>query len=56
MPELPEVEVSRMGITPHLHNQTIQSLIFRTPKLRWVIPSELKKVARASNSSHWPPG
>ncbi|ELP5729724.1 bifunctional DNA-formamidopyrimidine glycosylase/DNA-(apurinic or apyrimidinic site) lyase [Vibrio vulnificus] len=44
MPELPEVEVSRMGITPHLHNQTIQSLIFRTPKLRWVIPSELKKL------------
>ncbi|HAS6173785.1 TPA: bifunctional DNA-formamidopyrimidine glycosylase/DNA-(apurinic or apyrimidinic site) lyase [Vibrio vulnificus] len=44
MPELPEVEVSRMGITPHLHNQTIQSLIFRTPKLRWIIPSELKKL------------
>ncbi|EGQ8022981.1 bifunctional DNA-formamidopyrimidine glycosylase/DNA-(apurinic or apyrimidinic site) lyase [Vibrio vulnificus] len=44
MPELPEVEVSRMGITPHLHNQTIQSLTFRTPKLRWVIPSELKKL------------
>ncbi|AUJ33908.1 bifunctional DNA-formamidopyrimidine glycosylase/DNA-(apurinic or apyrimidinic site) lyase [Vibrio vulnificus] len=44
MPELPEVEVSRMGITPHLLNQTIQSLIFRTPKLRWVIPSELKKL------------
>ncbi|HFQ5287789.1 TPA: bifunctional DNA-formamidopyrimidine glycosylase/DNA-(apurinic or apyrimidinic site) lyase [Vibrio vulnificus] len=44
MPELPEVEVSRMGITPHLLNKTIQSLIFRTPKLRWVIPSELKKL------------
>lgn len=44
MPELPEVEVSRMGITPHLLNQTIQSLIFRTPKLRWVIPSELNKL------------
>ncbi|MGL0820588.1 bifunctional DNA-formamidopyrimidine glycosylase/DNA-(apurinic or apyrimidinic site) lyase [Vibrio vulnificus] len=44
MPELPEVEVSRMGITPHLHHQTIQSLIFRTPKLRWAIPNELKKL------------
>ncbi len=42
MPELPEVEVSRMGISPHLIGQTIQSLTFRTPKLRWDIPQELK--------------
>ncbi|MEZ9057337.1 bifunctional DNA-formamidopyrimidine glycosylase/DNA-(apurinic or apyrimidinic site) lyase [Vibrio pelagius] len=42
MPELPEVEVSRMGISPHLVGQTIQSITFRTPKLRWDIPQELK--------------
>jgi formamidopyrimidine-DNA glycosylase len=44
MPELPEVEVSRMGITPHLVGQTIATLTFRTPKLRWDIPQELKKL------------
>ncbi|WGW00485.1 bifunctional DNA-formamidopyrimidine glycosylase/DNA-(apurinic or apyrimidinic site) lyase [Vibrio sp. YMD68] len=44
MPELPEVEVSRMGISPHLIGQTIHSLTFRTPKLRWDIPQELKKM------------
>lgn len=44
MPELPEVEVSRMGISPHLVGQVIQSLTFRTPKLRWDIPAELKRL------------
>jgi len=44
MPELPEVEVSRMGITPHLVGQTIAQMTFRTPKLRWDIPQELKKL------------
>ncbi|GAA5645553.1 MULTISPECIES: bifunctional DNA-formamidopyrimidine glycosylase/DNA-(apurinic or apyrimidinic site) lyase [Vibrio] len=42
MPELPEVEVSRMGISPHLIGQTIRCFTFRTPKLRWPIPHELK--------------
>ncbi len=44
MPELPEVEVSRMGITPHMLDQTIQAFVFRTPKLRWDIPQELKQL------------
>ena len=44
MPELPEVEVSRMGISPHLVGQTIKSITFRTPKLRWDIPQELKQL------------
>ncbi|NOH70332.1 bifunctional DNA-formamidopyrimidine glycosylase/DNA-(apurinic or apyrimidinic site) lyase [Vibrio pectenicida] len=44
MPELPEVEVSRLGITPHLAGQTVAKLTFRTPKLRWDIPHELKKM------------
>lgn len=44
MPELPEVEVSCMGITPHLVGQTIRRLTFRTPKLRWDIPMELKQL------------
>lgn len=44
MPELPEVEVSKMGISPHLIGQTVAKLTFRTPKLRWDIPAELNKM------------
>jgi formamidopyrimidine-DNA glycosylase len=42
MPELPEVEVSRMGIEPHLLNQEIQAIVIRQPKLRWMVSEELK--------------
>ncbi|PMH45989.1 DNA-formamidopyrimidine glycosylase [Vibrio sp. 10N.286.49.B3] len=44
MPELPEVEVSRMGITPHLLGESIDTIIIRQPKLRWPIPDELQKL------------
>ena len=61
MPELPEVEVSRMGISPHLVGETIKTLTFRTPKLRWDIPQELKKlegqviraISRRAKCSSW---
>ncbi len=49
MPELPEVEVSRMGISPHLVGETVRSLTFRTPKLRWDIPAELKQMEGRSS-------
>ncbi|MDD1782049.1 bifunctional DNA-formamidopyrimidine glycosylase/DNA-(apurinic or apyrimidinic site) lyase [Enterovibrio sp. ZSDZ35] len=41
MPELPEVEVSRMGIKPHAEGQTVSKLDVRQPQLRWRIPDEL---------------
>jgi formamidopyrimidine-DNA glycosylase len=41
MPELPEVEVSRLGISPHLLEQTIQEIIVRQRQLRWWIPEEI---------------
>lgn len=41
MPELPEVEVTKMGITPHLKDKNIQRLDVRITKLRWPIPVEL---------------
>ncbi len=44
MPELPEVEVSRMGITPHLSGKTIKHITIRQPKLRWMIPEELSQL------------
>jgi formamidopyrimidine-DNA glycosylase len=44
MPELPEVEVSRMGISPYLVGEKVKSISVRTPKLRWEIPFELKQL------------
>lgn len=41
MPELPEVETTRRGITPHILNQTVESIIIRAPKLRWPIPKSI---------------
>lgn len=44
MPELPEVEVSRLGISPHLVGETVKRIEVRAPKLRWEIPYDLKKL------------
>lgn len=44
MPELPEVETTRRGITPHVLNQTIQQVIVRNPRLRWPIPNDLAQI------------
>ncbi|MEZ8141237.1 DNA-formamidopyrimidine glycosylase [Enterovibrio norvegicus FF-33] len=41
MPELPEVEVSRMGIKPHAEGQVVTKLDVRQPQLRWLIPDSL---------------
>ncbi len=41
MPELPEVEVSRLGITPHLQQQTICHIVIRQKQLRWPIPNDV---------------
>lgn len=41
MPELPEVETTRRGITPHLVGQAVTKVIVRNRKLRWLVPSNL---------------
>ena len=41
MPELPEVEVSRLGLLPHLTGQCIRRAAFRAPKLRHELPDSL---------------
>jgi len=38
MPELPEVEVSRLGLLPYLPGQRLVEAIFRTAKLRHELP------------------
>ncbi len=44
MPELPEVEVRRMGISPHVIDQTVKQIIIRNPRLRWPIPEAIKAI------------
>lgn len=41
MPELPEVEVSRLGISPHLTKQVIKKIVVRHRQLRWPIPEQI---------------
>ncbi|MFD1260137.1 bifunctional DNA-formamidopyrimidine glycosylase/DNA-(apurinic or apyrimidinic site) lyase [Entomomonas asaccharolytica] len=45
MPELPEVETTRLGIEPHIINQKIVQVIVRERRLRWTIPDELDVLA-----------
>jgi len=42
MPELPEVEVCRLGITPHIIDQTVTRVVVRNAQLRWPIPQEVQ--------------
>jgi formamidopyrimidine-DNA glycosylase len=41
MPELPEVEVTRRGVEPHLTGQIITDVIMRREGLRWPFPPDL---------------
>lgn len=41
MPELPEVEVSRQGISPYLQDHTLLKVVARQRQLRWWIPDEV---------------
>jgi formamidopyrimidine-DNA glycosylase len=44
MPELPEVEVCRLGITPHILGKKVTHVVVRNAKLRWPIPDEVHSV------------
>jgi len=44
MPELPEVEVCRLGITPHIIKQKAIDVVVRNKKLRWPIPDEVQSI------------
>lgn len=41
MPELPEVEVTRRGIAPHIEGRTITGVVVRQHAMRWPIPRDL---------------
>lgn len=44
MPELPEVEVSRLGVLPYLQDNVISKVVVRERRLRWPIPNEVAQV------------
>ena len=46
MPELPEVETTRRGLSAHLVGLTITDAIIRNAKLRWPIPKNLPSLLR----------
>jgi formamidopyrimidine-DNA glycosylase len=41
MPELPEVEVTRRGVAPHLENRRVSAVALRHTGLRWPFPENL---------------
>ena len=38
MPELPEVETTRRGVSPQLEGATVRGMLLRQPSLRWPVP------------------
>jgi formamidopyrimidine-DNA glycosylase len=45
MPELPEVEVARRGIAPHIVGRRIAAITVREPRLRWRVPRSIGALA-----------
>ena len=45
MPELPEVETTLRGVSPHVVGRTIMEVDIRERRLRWPIPSEVDGIA-----------
>jgi len=41
MPELPEVEVTRRGVAPHLEGRVVEEVVFRREGLRWPFPAHI---------------
>src|SRR5690606_23107750 len=44
MPELPEVETSRLGIAPWLEQQQVRKVTVRERRLRWPVPDAIDTV------------
>ena len=46
MPELPEVEVTRRALAPHVEGRVVESAVVRDRRLRWPVPADLVKRVR----------
>jgi formamidopyrimidine-DNA glycosylase len=44
MPELPEVEVTRRGVAPHIEGRTVHAVVLRRAGLRWPFPPALPQL------------
>lgn len=45
MPELPEVEVARMGIAPRITGRTLSAIVVREPRLRWRVTDAVRRLS-----------
>jgi formamidopyrimidine-DNA glycosylase len=52
MPELPEVEVTRRGVAPHLEGRLVDSVLLRREGLRWPFPPALSKLLAGQRILH----
>lgn len=43
MPELPEVEVTRRAIAPHVEGEIVEAIVVRDHRLRWPVPGDLDR-------------
>jgi formamidopyrimidine-DNA glycosylase len=48
MPELPEVETSRRGISPFVTGERIDDIVIRERRLRWPVAAEVDKMLRGA--------
>lgn len=46
MPELPEVEVTRRALAPHVEGHVIEGAVVRDRRLRWPVPADLEQRLR----------
>ena len=49
MPELPEVETTRLGLLPHIRGAKIVDLVVRDSRLRWPIQADLAAIVRGTS-------
>lgn len=43
MPELPEVETTKRGVSPHVSGHCVRAMVVRQGQLRWPVPLDLPK-------------
>lgn len=48
MPELPEVETTRLGLLPHVEGKRVSQVIVRERRLRWPVPANFANCIRGS--------
>jgi len=52
MPELPEVEVTRRGVAPHLEGRVVEEVVFRREGLRWPFPAHIAQTLVGQRIAH----